>query len=81
MGGPLGGGGIVAVPLAEGGGIIEAGGPATEVGTDDAAIGAPVAVEKNNGRPAGTLAAVVAGLKTGFALEVGGKELGRFTPE
>lgn len=79
-GGPLGGGGIVTEPPTGGGGIIEAGGPATEVGTDVAAIGAPVAVEKNNGRPAGALAATAAGLKTGFALDGGGNEFGGFAP-
>jgi len=77
-GGPPGGGGIVTDPLAGGGGIIEAGGPAIEVGTDVAAIGAPVAVEKNNGRPTGALAA--AGLKAGFALDGGGNEFGGFAP-
>lgn len=78
-GGPPGGGGIVTDPLAGGGGIIEAGGPAMEVGTDVAAIGAPVAVEKNNGRPTGALAAT-AGLKAGFALDGGGNEFAGFAP-
>ena len=79
MGGPPVGGGIVIDPLAGGGGIIDAGGPAATAGTDDAvAMGAPVAVEKNTGRPTGALVAT-AGLN-GFALDGGGIEFGGLDP-